>query len=557
MAPGDPTDIRAALRAAIEDAPEDDLPRLAYADWLEENGDPERAEFIRVQIELARGGLSEERRVGLRSRERELLLAHRPRWDAELPAGLAAGCDYERGFARYRGPTGPLAEAAPPEEPALAFAGEIDWFDIRALFPHLTPLRRSRAPGLRIPGPWLAQFLSAHDLSRLRGLDVGDHEGHESGALGDEDCASLANAPGLAGLTALVLHGNDLTVAGLEALAASPYLTSLKTLHVAMSPANWGEGPNRLFNQGVAALAASPNLRSLRYLGLVDSSGSDWQGVGAAGVCGLVTSPHLTQLERLELKLVPDLPIPLRAALDRRFAGKLALRPASGQQAQTVAAVWSAVCQSPADDAPRLAYADWLSALAQKGGPDWWGSCEPTDPLIIWAPGERAELIRAQCRLAHLAPDHPDRAGLEGWIAALLADGQVGAATNEEAWRAELPLPKGLTWGAFARGFVAEARGERVAALVRWLPLAVLLTPLELVTLEGPLDGGGAEALASLPLPPTIHALALAGDVSEAAAEVLVQAPALSGLRTLNVRRGRLSAVTRGMLAGRFPDLLG
>jgi uncharacterized protein (TIGR02996 family) len=35
--------------------PADDAPRLVYADWLEENGAEERAEFIRVQIAFARG----------------------------------------------------------------------------------------------------------------------------------------------------------------------------------------------------------------------------------------------------------------------------------------------------------------------------------------------------------------------------------------------------------------------------------------------------------------------------------------------------------------------
>jgi uncharacterized protein (TIGR02996 family) len=43
---------RDALLAAIQAAPDDDAPRLIYADWLEEHGDPDRAEFIRVQIEL-------------------------------------------------------------------------------------------------------------------------------------------------------------------------------------------------------------------------------------------------------------------------------------------------------------------------------------------------------------------------------------------------------------------------------------------------------------------------------------------------------------------------
>lgn len=44
---------RDALLAAILAQPKEDTPRLVYADWLEENGQPERAEFIRLQIELA------------------------------------------------------------------------------------------------------------------------------------------------------------------------------------------------------------------------------------------------------------------------------------------------------------------------------------------------------------------------------------------------------------------------------------------------------------------------------------------------------------------------
>lgn len=43
-----------ALLARIIDNPADDAPRLVYADWLDETGQCERAEFIRVQIELAK-----------------------------------------------------------------------------------------------------------------------------------------------------------------------------------------------------------------------------------------------------------------------------------------------------------------------------------------------------------------------------------------------------------------------------------------------------------------------------------------------------------------------
>jgi uncharacterized protein (TIGR02996 family) len=37
---------------AIRQNPDDDTPRLVYADWLEERDDP-RGEFIRIQCQLA------------------------------------------------------------------------------------------------------------------------------------------------------------------------------------------------------------------------------------------------------------------------------------------------------------------------------------------------------------------------------------------------------------------------------------------------------------------------------------------------------------------------
>ena len=45
---------RDALLEAVFAAPDDDAPRLVYADWLDENGHPEQADFIRRQIELYR-----------------------------------------------------------------------------------------------------------------------------------------------------------------------------------------------------------------------------------------------------------------------------------------------------------------------------------------------------------------------------------------------------------------------------------------------------------------------------------------------------------------------
>ncbi len=43
-----------ALLMAIRADPENDIPRLVYADWLVEHNEPERAEFIRVECETQR-----------------------------------------------------------------------------------------------------------------------------------------------------------------------------------------------------------------------------------------------------------------------------------------------------------------------------------------------------------------------------------------------------------------------------------------------------------------------------------------------------------------------
>ncbi len=51
----DPTlaGLHAPFLRTIIDRPLEDGPRLVYCDWLEEQGDGDRAEFIRVQVELA------------------------------------------------------------------------------------------------------------------------------------------------------------------------------------------------------------------------------------------------------------------------------------------------------------------------------------------------------------------------------------------------------------------------------------------------------------------------------------------------------------------------
>ncbi len=56
----------ADLLAAILDRPEDDLPRMAFADLCEEQGDDERAKFIRASLEYASGESQERQRLAER-----------------------------------------------------------------------------------------------------------------------------------------------------------------------------------------------------------------------------------------------------------------------------------------------------------------------------------------------------------------------------------------------------------------------------------------------------------------------------------------------------------
>jgi uncharacterized protein (TIGR02996 family) len=95
------------LSAIIAD-PDNDTPRLVYADRLEKQGDP-RGEFIRVQCELARSPKQKKRRAKLEAQETGLLNAYGQQWrDALLPPNLPTPKDrtwdyirsvrFQRGF---------------------------------------------------------------------------------------------------------------------------------------------------------------------------------------------------------------------------------------------------------------------------------------------------------------------------------------------------------------------------------------------------------------------------------------------------------------------------
>jgi len=94
------------LKALLAE-PDDDTLRLAMADWLDENDQQPRAEFVRLQIELARGVEDRDRLRLLEVRQRDLLIAHESEWVEPLAdvlkckPGEWGGWVFRRGFVEY------------------------------------------------------------------------------------------------------------------------------------------------------------------------------------------------------------------------------------------------------------------------------------------------------------------------------------------------------------------------------------------------------------------------------------------------------------------------
>jgi uncharacterized protein (TIGR02996 family) len=248
----------AALLRAVLDAPDDDVPRLVYADWLDEHGDEAaraRANLIRVQCSLARLTDSAPEREALERRERELLAGHAAAWLAGLPTWAvprgqlkwAAGKEgrdvEEHRWARFRrgfldGVCAPSARELHRHADALwaaepvtdVYIGDPDGLTQWRHCPHL-----ARVAGLRFShhsvGPIEAVDLAnLPNLTGLRELDLYRSEARDRGV------RALANSPALAGLRVLELTFNDVHAAGARALIASPYLTRLEYLGLEYNP---------------------------------------------------------------------------------------------------------------------------------------------------------------------------------------------------------------------------------------------------------------------------------------------------------------------------------
>ena len=239
-----PTDEQRSFWNAIRANPDDDTPRLVYADWLQEQGDEPRAEFIRVQCALARlpadRRKSRTERKRLQARNQELQEAHRDEWIAPLVAAAtgdlplferndwANRLGFERGFLGWvllnleYGAR--LADSGYEPEPMHRVeisrreaSDELHCVAAVARWPFGACLH-----SLSLGGATDEEVIAVVVGGRLTNLVRLDFWW---GTVTDVGAVALAQSPLLASVRSLTLSENQIGDAGARALAVSPYLS--------------------------------------------------------------------------------------------------------------------------------------------------------------------------------------------------------------------------------------------------------------------------------------------------------------------------------------------
>jgi uncharacterized protein (TIGR02996 family) len=330
-----------ALLAAIWAHPHEDTPRLMYADWLQENGRPERAKFIRLQCELARTATDDPRLAELQKRESGLWNAHRRTYRQGLPERL-------RGYPFHRGFVAPPAQRITghrfhhvfldllPCAPIWAFEiRSITAEELGALFA-ADRFRRIGSLGLAGNGGAFGQLTASPHACNLTELDWGYSFAGPAGTralcsspasrhlavlrfdgaeIGDEGAAALADFALPDQLVELDLRSNKIGERGITRLFGAGRFEKLARLDLSYNGYPSGDAI-------IAALVRSarlPALRQLRLFGMgltttAAQSLAAWSGasvqhldlsgnieIRAAGVRVLAESPHLRNLVTLDV----------------------------------------------------------------------------------------------------------------------------------------------------------------------------------------------------------------------------------------------------------------
>jgi uncharacterized protein (TIGR02996 family) len=182
---------------------EDSTPHLILADWLEDHGQAERAELVRLQCKLAAWVPDWKERQALIARQDELIATHRDAWLGPLQK-LCGRIHFERGLAHLT--TGPRTFQRKAFQ--KAFKAE------KAL---VESIRIANLPALKQVGT--VEALAWVPALSLNGLDLTE------GSLDP-----ILTSPHLEGLDRLDLANNRLTAKEIERLAAAPLVRNLAHL---------------------------------------------------------------------------------------------------------------------------------------------------------------------------------------------------------------------------------------------------------------------------------------------------------------------------------------
>ncbi len=257
--------------------PDDDAPRLIFADWLEEQGDANsvaRAEFIRIQCALAAGHVPQQQREELVRREQQIL----DEWDEEWVRPIrrfVKNWEFHRGFIDY---------VSMFEDRFFAHAGRLFR---HAPIQHLSlRVRMNPRSYPTVDAPLnIAALADNKYLRRLRSLDLSENR------LESRHLQALVVSKHLTRLTELDLSLNRIGDGGIRALAGSPLLGRLERLD--LSGNDVGAGGLRALAQALDELDHSSNGLRLKRLDLF------LHDLSAAGQRVIAESPLLRWLSRL------------------------------------------------------------------------------------------------------------------------------------------------------------------------------------------------------------------------------------------------------------------
>ena len=249
--------------AEIINNPDDDTPRLIYADWLEEQGDP-RSEFIRLQCEIASRPSYDPALSELREQEQRFLDQHAPNWSKPV-LRYAQNIHYERGLISKV--TLRLSDAS----------------DRVHRISRLTPLQKVKL--IQVSKGRMIQFIGSPELGLLSELDFSNEQ------LGPQVMKELASCEYLDSIRALRLSKCQLNHASIKALTNSPALRNLNELYL---------DSNRIDGRGINSLVNSSLLKNLKKIDLTNNP------LESADLALLLRQGDLKNLESLYLHGLED-----------------------------------------------------------------------------------------------------------------------------------------------------------------------------------------------------------------------------------------------------------